>query len=103
MSARTRRQKASPVVHGVKSEGDSGTVLTSSERTTPAREEPEENVFLFVPNLIGKMNTTEEDLKIFSLPFCIVDTRSFRLLSNRSSYRVALLYAPPSAHLFSAL
>lgn len=66
MSARTRRQKAALAANGEESEESNGAVSTPSRRTpskkrtrSAAREEPEENVFLFAPNLIGKMDMSD--------------------------------------------
>lgn len=61
MSARTRRQKAALAEERDESPNGNGSVLTPSKRTpskkrsrSALREEPQENVFLFAPNLIGR-------------------------------------------------
>lgn len=76
MSARTRRQKAALADLGTESEeslGGNGSVSTPSRKRTPSkrrsrsalREEPDENIFLFAPNLIGESHPhlhTQPDL-----------------------------------------
>lgn len=65
MSARTRRQKAALAAQGDESEdsgNSNGNVSTPSKKTPSKKqsrsklnEQPKENVFLFAPNLIGKL------------------------------------------------
>lgn len=107
MSARTRRQKAVLAATEAGSEEDHSAVLTPSKRTpskkrarSATRVEPEENVFLFAPNLIGKSGRCEVTAAAVTQ---LVDSSLTRILPNRPGYRVPLLYAPPPTHLLPSL
>ena len=58
-------------------------------------EEDEENIFTFIPNLIG----TNSPTRLCKTPL----TRNSRLLSHRPRYRIPLLHAPAPAHLLAPL
>jgi hypothetical protein len=58
-------------------------------------EEDEENIFVFIPNLIGARS-----LPLFAFFRRSPLTPMSRLLPHRACYRVSLLHAPPPSYLY---
>lgn len=54
MSARTRRQKAAAAAEIDVSPGGNAALISNEVNDPTVVEEPDENVFLFYPNVIGK-------------------------------------------------
>lgn len=105
MAARTRRQKAALAAQssGDESPEVNGTAQKSSPKSTKSTsrvDEAKENVYLFMPNLIGK------NLRFLrSVPWFLrtSDIGFVRILSGGSDYRLAVLYAPPPSDLLHTI
>ena len=62
---------------------------------TDAEAYPKENIFIFIPNLIGKLHSISPKLQPL--------TQDARLFTDRAGHSIPILYATPSPNLFSSL
>lgn len=106
MSSRKTRSQAAQGLDVEPSAGDAprdvvmngnGSAHHGSEASDSA---PDENIFLFWPNIIGKSSSGASARVYLMKTYKMVLPR---LLSNRPRHRVSLLHAPPPSHMLVPL
>src|ERR1051326_8810254 len=68
-------------------------------RETSTSTETEENIFLFIPNLIGIPSSSV----LTFLRHPLTSAASHRLRTRYSRHRISILHAPPPPHMFCTL